>query len=219
MTSSRMIQQELMDARSNASDPHNNQTNSTIQRLREKLNEKNNTEAAAVALTITPQDTSSNSTYADTITGPEGGVYQISGPEKNDVQELIESLMAYNVTLGGNCSQPTRALYSTTFCQSYNATQQNPLDFQACDGSEELPEIMMNILNNATLLCPAPTRGRDHNDNVQMAVASTVLGLLMLLVAGLTWRAHQKVVSKQDYDSDDSKGEHSYQPVSTNSRR
>ncbi len=238
MTSSRMIQQEL-DARANASNPHNNQSNPTLDRLRERLNASAPTGtsvptappyAPSAPFTIVPSlSSSSNSTYADTITGPEGGVYQVSGPEHDEVQQLIESLMAFNVTLGGNCSEPTRALYSTTFCQNFNATEQNPLDIQACNGSEQLPEIMQNIFNNATLLCPAPSRTHDHT--ARMAVASTILGLLMLLVAGLTWRAHQKVQTDRSIparastswlenrrrpdESDDESKDHSYQPVST----
>jgi hypothetical protein len=196
MTSSRIVLQELFNTRANDSDPHNNQTNPTIQRLRERLNAGNKTDASPTLLGTGPKNLPSNSTYADTITGPEGSVYQVSGPNKDEVENLIASIMAYNVTLGGNCSQPTPVLYSTAYCPDYNATAQSQLDFQACDGSSELSDMMANILKNTTALCAALVPSSESN--ARMAVASTALALLMVLVLSLTVVAHNKKSGKKE---------------------
>jgi hypothetical protein len=207
MQSSRFILQELNN--------NNTDTNDT------KADELSSSSSSATLLPLS--STGSNQPdfpiivpYNNTMTGPEGDVYLLSSINQDPVDDLIRSLEPFNVTQGGNCTQPTDVLYSTAFCPDFNATAQHEINLQACNGTAVISTTMYFILNNATELCEAIQRHSNDNEERRLAIASTLLGILALVVLTLTVLSRQKVKTlKEQYDDngEDAGGEHEYQPV------
>jgi hypothetical protein len=149
--------------------------------------------------------------YTDTLTGPDGEVYQVSSDALSELSEIMANLANFNFSKGGVCLPPTLNLYNQTNCLDYNNTepqQWNTILFlDACNYNSNITLNTSVILGVFSAFCSlAPTPPSDDNQDYDFAVLSlyALLGIIALfsgLVAGLY--CGNRLFSRPAFDNED----------------
>jgi hypothetical protein len=128
--------------------------------------------------------------YTDTLTGPDGEVYQISSDALNELSEIMSNLAHFNFSEGGVCLPPTVNLYNQTNCLDRNSSdpqQYNTILFlDACNYNSSITlnsSVLLGAFSAFCSLASIPSNDDEDSYLQELFVALIYLTALLLGVA------------------------------------
>jgi hypothetical protein len=194
-------------------DPHANNNNATHNRLKNKVAHHFRTNAENISEPATP-----GLLYSDTLTAPDGQVFNAASDSENELQLLMTNLFNNSLIAGGDCVSPTLNLFTNPNCLNHSST--NPqvwnisIILDLCNANSSVYSAA--LLQTLTTFCSAQS-ANDSSSSMKTVLIMCAIILASAICLGVGGYGAKKLCKSEERlemeDADTAAIPEGYQPI------